>query len=205
MIVSSSFILCVTKRNLRHGAHGTFSSSGLSYLLFAAKLSNANILWFQGESQKRNVVELMYIYFDFVTVGRTQSREFLNNLERNTQLSFLQSLVQVISLTAAHFIRGDCCHNVLIKANASLGTHIQSESNIPNSLDMLQQSWKNFTFFCAINIFPSANAFFSSVLRDVSAGSTDLLEPLRVFKATQGVGELLKGMWFNLDNLRWLN
>lgn len=80
----------------------------------------------------------MDIYFDFVTGGRTQSREYLNNLERNTQLSFLQSLAQVISLTEAHFISGDCCHNVLIKVNASLGTHTQSEPNIPDCLDMLR-------------------------------------------------------------------
>lgn len=99
----------------------------LAYLLFSAKLSNANKLWFQGESQRRSVLELMDIYFDFVAGGRTQSREYLNNLERNTQLSFLQSLVQVISLTEAYFISGDCCHNVLIKENASLGTHTQSE------------------------------------------------------------------------------
>lgn len=80
----------------------------------------------------------MDIYFDFVTGGRTQSREYLNNLERNTQLSFLQSLAQVISLTEARFISGDCCHNVLIKVNASLGTHTQSEPNIPDCLDMLR-------------------------------------------------------------------
>lgn len=130
MIVSSSFIPCVTKRNLRHSAHCTFSSPGFSYILFAAKLSNANKLWFQGESQQRSVVELMDIYFDFVTGGRAQSREYLNSLERNTQLSFLQSLAQVISLTEAHFISGDCCHNDLIKVNASLGTHTHSQSQI---------------------------------------------------------------------------
>lgn len=160
MIVSSSFIPRATKRYLRHSAHCTFSSPGLSYLYFAAKLPNANKLWFQEESQRRSVVELMDIYFDFVTGGRTQSREYLNNLERNTQLSFLQSLAQVISLTEARFISGDCCHNVLIKVNASLGTHTQSEPNIPDCLDMLRQGWENFTFLCTINIFPSANAFF---------------------------------------------
>jgi len=54
-----------------------------------------------------------------------------------TQLSSLQSLAQVISLTEAHFISGNCYHNVLIKVNASLGVHTQSEPNIPNRLYML--------------------------------------------------------------------
>lgn len=51
----------------------------------------------------------------------------------------------------------------------------------------------NFTFLCIINIFSSTNAFFLKCSnRDVSAGSTDLLEPRRIFKATESVGELLK-------------
>lgn len=112
-------------------------SPGMSYLLFDAKFPNANKLWFQGENQ-RSVSELMDIYFDFVTGGRTQSREYLNNLEMNTQLSFPPSLAQVISLTEAHFISGNFCHNVLIKVNASLGIHTQSQPNTPNSLGMLQ-------------------------------------------------------------------
>lgn len=138
---SSSLIPHGTKRKLRDSAQ--FFSHGLSHLLFDAEFSNANKLWFQGERQRRSVAVLMDIYFDFVTGGRTESRRYLNNLEMNTELSFLQSLAQVISLTETHFNSGNCCHNVLIKVNASLDIHIHiSEPNIPNSLDMLQQSWK---------------------------------------------------------------
>lgn len=79
----------------------------------------------------------MDIYFDFVTGGRTQSREYLNNVELNIQLPSLQSLAQVISLIETLFVSGNCCHNVLVISNASLGIHTKSEPNIPKSLDML--------------------------------------------------------------------
>lgn len=135
----------------------------------------------------------MDIYFDFVSGGSTQSKDYLISLEMHTQLSSLQSLAQVISLTEVHFISGNCCHNVLIKVNASLGIHTQSEPYIPNSLGTLWQSRKNFTFLCIINIFSSANAFFLLCSnRDFSAGSMCLQKPLRIFRATQSVGELLK-------------
>lgn len=135
--ISNSFLPEGTKRKLRDTAHFFFFPSGLSYLLFDAKFSNANKLWFQEESRQRSVAELMDIYFDFVTGGRAQSREYLNNLEMNIQLPYLQSPAQAISLTEALFISGNCCHNVLLIVNASLGIHTQSEPNIPKSLDML--------------------------------------------------------------------
>lgn len=81
--------------------------------------------------------------------------------------------------------------------------HTYSQSQIFQTAWICYSRAERILPFSALLIsFHQLMRFFSSVLRDVSAGSTDLLEPLRVFKATQGVGELLKGMWFNLDNLR---
>lgn len=134
----------------------------------------------------------MNIYFDFVTGGRTQSREYLNSVELNIQLPSLQSLAQVISLIETLFISGNCCHNVLVIANASLGIHKKIRAKYSKELGYVMVEL-NFTFLYIINIFSSTNAFFLMCSnRDVSAGSTDLLEPCRIFKATESVGELLK-------------